>query len=68
MYFWSYGLRKVWLDKYLKSPISEDPSTNNKVNGPKHCSKMNDSTITIFIDPCEHSSGWKSLSEWYGKS
>ena len=29
MYFRSYGLRKTWLDKCLKSPLSEDPSTSN---------------------------------------
>ena len=25
---------KTWLDKCLKSPVSEDPSTSNMVNGP----------------------------------
>ena len=35
MYFRNYGLRKKWLDKCLKSPASEDPSTSNMVNGPK---------------------------------
>ena len=24
-YFLTYGLRKTWLDKHLKSPVSEDP-------------------------------------------
>ena len=28
---------KTWLDKFLKSPVSEDPSTSNMVNVPKHC-------------------------------
>ena len=37
MYFLSYGLRKTWLDKYLKSPVSEDPPTSSMVNGSKHC-------------------------------
>ena len=53
MYFRTYGLGKMWLDKCLKSPLSEDPSTSNMVNGWKHCSKLNDSNFTIFIDPCE---------------
>ena len=53
MYFWAYGLRKTYLDKCLKSLDSEDPSTSNMVNGPKHCWKLNDSTFTIFIDPSE---------------
>ena len=26
MYFWTYGLRKIWLDKCLKSLVSEDTS------------------------------------------
>ena len=65
MYFWSYNLRKTWLDK---SSILEDPSTSNIVNGPKHCSKLNDSIITILIHPCEWNSVWKSLSEWYARS
>ena len=68
MYFWIYGLWKVWLDKCLKSLISKDFLTNKMVNGPKHCSKMNDSTFKIFIDPCEHKLGWKGLSELYAKS
>ena len=34
----------------------------------KHYSKLNDSTITTFIDPCERNSVWKSLSELYTES
>ena len=67
MYSRSYGLRKMWLDKYLKSLVSEVPSTSNMVNGPKHCWNVNDSTSAAFIDFCEGNSGWKSLSEWYAK-
>ena len=37
MHFRNYGLRKTWLDKCLKSPVSEDPMKSNMVNGPKHC-------------------------------
>ena len=51
-----------------KTPVSEHPSTSNMVNGPKHCSKLKDSTFTIFIDPCARNSGWKKLSKWYAKS
>ena len=36
MYFRTYELQKTWLDKCLKSPVSEDPLTSNMVNGPKH--------------------------------
>ena len=68
MYFSTYGHRKTWLEECLKSSVSEDPSTSNIVNGPKHRSKLNDSTIAIFIDTCESNSGWKSLSERHAKS
>ena len=37
MYLGSYALRKQWLDKCLKSPVSEDPSKKNRINGSKHC-------------------------------
>ena len=53
IYFLIDGIRKTWLDKYLTSPDAEDPSTSNMVNGLKYCSKLNESTFTIFIDPCE---------------
>ena len=66
MYFWTYRLLKTWLDKSLRSPVSEDPSSN-MVNGPKYCWKLNRSTFTIFIDPCEDNYGRKSLPEWYAK-
>ena len=68
MYFWTYGLPKTPLDKCLKSPVSEEPWTTDMVNGSKHCWKLNDSTFTIFIDPCECNSGRKSLSDLYPKS
>ena len=66
--FWSYGLQKTLLDKFLKSPISDGPPNNNMVNEAKHFSKLNDSPFTIFIGPWEYSWGLKSLSEWYAKS
>ena len=67
MYFRTYWLRKTWLDKCLKSRVSEDPSRSNMVSGPKHCWNLNDSAFTIFIDPCESNSGWKSLPDSYAK-
>ena len=36
MYFLIYGLGKKWFDTCLKSPVLEDLSTDNMVNGPKH--------------------------------
>ena len=67
MYYWTYGLQQTWLDKCLKSLVSEDPSTSNMLEGPKKCSKLNDSAFTIFIDLSKVNSGWKSLSELYAK-
>ena len=37
MYFGNYGLRKTWLDQYLKSLVEEDPSKRNMVNANKLC-------------------------------
>ena len=37
MYLLFYGLRNTWLDECLKSPVSDNPLTNNMVKGPKHC-------------------------------
>ena len=68
MYFRIYRLRNASLNKCLKSPVSEDPLTRDMVNGPKHCSKLHDSTFNIFICPCESNAGLKSLSELYAKS
>ena len=53
MYFQNYGLQKTWLDNCLKSLVSEDSLTGIMVNEPKHCSNLNDSTFTMFIDHCE---------------
>ena len=68
MYFWAYRLWKTWLDKRLKSPVSEDSSTSNMVKGPKQIAKLKDITFTIFIDWWEGNSGWKILSERYANS
>ena len=62
MYCRNYGLRKMWLYKCLKSPVSEDPLTGNLVNGPKHSFNLEGSTFTIFIDHCEGNRHGKSLS------
>ena len=37
MYFGNYRLRKTWLDNCLKSPVCEEPSKNNMINGFKQC-------------------------------
>ena len=64
MYLWPYGLLNTWLDKCLKSPISEDPSTSEKVKGPKPCENLYGSTFTIFIDPCKRNPGWKFVTRF----
>ena len=62
MHFLIYGRRKTWLEKCLKSPVSEDTSTSDRVSGTKHCWNLNDSTFTIFIDPREDNSVGKIVS------
>ena len=49
MDFPKYRLPKIWLDKCLKSPVSEDSQTNNMANGSKHCCNLNGFTFTIFL-------------------
>ena len=59
---------KTWLDKCLKSPISENSSKSNMVNEPKHSWKLDHSTFTIFVHPCQGSWVRESLSYWHAKS
>ena len=54
--------KKAWLDKFLKSLVSEDLSIVNIVIGTKYCFNLNDSTFAIFIDHCEGNWVGKSLS------
>ena len=65
--FFNLQIPKYVVNKLLKSPVSEDPMRSNMANGPKHFSKLNDSTFTIFINPCEYNWRLESLSEWYEK-
>ena len=53
---------KTWSDKCLKSPVSEDPSTSNIVNVPKHCRNLNLSPFNIFIDHYQVNWVWKWVS------
>ena len=53
MNFGKYGTRKTWLDKWVTSPVWDDPSTSNIVNGPKHCFNLNVSIFSIFTGHCE---------------
>ena len=58
----------TWSDKSLKSIVSEDPSTSNIVNVPKHWRNVNHRTFNIFID--YHQVNWVSkwVSYWHTKS
>ena len=53
MYFRNYRLRKKWLDKFLKTPVSDQTLTSNMVNEPEHSCILDCSTFTIFIDHCQ---------------
>ena len=50
MYFPKYRPRNTWLDKCLKSRVSEGSWTENMENWSKQCSKLNDRTFTKFIN------------------
>ena len=43
---------KTWLDKCLKSPVSENLSRSNMVNTAKHCWNLYHGTFITFIDYC----------------
>ena len=49
MYLGNYGLPKTWLDKCLKSPVSDYPSKSKIVNAPKSCSNLKNSLFSILI-------------------
>ena len=61
MYFGNYGLPKTWLDRCLKSPVSEYPAKINMTNAPKHCSHLKDNPSTTLIDHREANFPTKSL-------
>ena len=49
-----YRLQNAWLEKAVKSPVSEHPSTVNMLRCHKHCWNLHDSTLTYFsITPRE---------------
>ena len=49
MHFPKYRLQKTWLDKCLKSRVSEESWTENMESWSKQCSNVNDSTFTKFV-------------------
>ena len=58
----------MWLDKWLKRPVWDDPSTGNMGNGPKHWFNLNGISFTIFVDHCEKKWVGKSHLQWHAKS
>ena len=50
MYFRSYRLEKMRLDRSLKSDVSQYPSTNNMLKSLKHVSNHDGGTFMIPID------------------
>ena len=56
---------KTWLDKCLKSPVSEDPSTSNMVNVRKHYWNLHHSTFIIFLRHWPGNFVRKSLSYYW---
>ena len=50
MYFPKYRLRKTWLDKCLKSRLSDDLWTENMENSSKQWSNLNESSFAKFIN------------------
>ena len=59
---------KRWSDKSLKSPVSEDPSTSNMVNVPKHYSSLHHITFILFNGLYQVNRAGKSPSYWHEKS
>ena len=53
--------------KFVKDPVSENPSTSKMLNVPKHCWNLHHSTFIIFIDHCQVNWVGKSLCYWHGK-
>ena len=58
---------KTESDKRLKSPVSEDASTSNMVNVPKHCWNLHHIIFVILIDHWKVNWVGRSLSYWHAK-
>ena len=59
---------KTRLGKCLKSSVSENSTTSNMVNAPKHCLYLHHSALIIYIDHCQVNLVGKSLSYLHAKS
>ena len=54
MYFQSYRMRKTWLPKCLKSPVSVHPRTVKMLKAAEHCLKMRGSSVVICFHHFEN--------------
>ena len=68
MYWRNYVFWKVWLDKCLRRPVSEDSATSNMLNDPKYCWNLYESNFIKFTDQCKRNWAGNSLSKLYEKS
>ena len=59
---------KAKSDKFLKSAVWEDPSTNNMTNIPKHCWNLHHRTLIVFNSHWQVDGIGKSPSYWNAKS
>ena len=59
---------KTWLDKCLKSLVSEGPFKINMINVSKHCWNLHHNTFFIFMNHCQRNWVGKSLFYWHEKS
>ena len=51
--FGSYELRKPWLDKCLKTPVSEDPLEKQHVKRDQTVFKYEPQHLNVFFDQVE---------------
>ena len=49
MYLRKYLQRKIWIDKCLKSSVSEDPETDNTANGSKNCGYLKAAILQYLL-------------------
>ena len=66
--FLKFWTPRTLLDKCVKSPLLEDPSTSNTAERPENLWNLYQSTFFIFIDHCQFNWVGKSLPYWRKKS
>ena len=59
MYFRNYRLSNTWLDRSLRSAVSEYPLRNNMLKGPKHLWNPFESTFIIVSSSLRGEMIWK---------